>query len=367
MSRRLIVCSDGTWQSEDAAAPSNVCRLADRLADTGSDGKPQRVFYQSGVGTDPTRGRLNRKFSSVMGGGFGIGLDRNILDIYRWLMHEYSPGDELWFFGFSRGAYTVRSTVGLVRNCGILKPAYERLADRAMALYRARGSDSHPNAPRSRSFRRNYAHEVREVQFVGVWDTVGALGIPGWLGMPASIINRRHRFHDTCLSSIVRHAYHALAVDEQRRTFDPAIWKEPEGKRFTGTVEQTWFPGVHSDVGGGYPERAIADVTLCWMLDRAVKLGLGTVAEPTDVLAPDPAGDIHDSRWWVHRRPGIRRIATARRAIEPGDGQAAHAAVRQRMTALPEYRPENLLRAIEAGLPELAAEESAVCPPPRHP
>jgi uncharacterized protein (DUF2235 family) len=352
--RRLIVCSDGTWQSEDAAAPSNVCRLADALRSTGSDEMPQHVFYQPGVGTDPTRTALDRRLSSWLGGGFGIGLDRNILDIYRWLIHEYDPGDELWFFGFSRGAYTVRSAVGLLRNCGILKPAYEQLADRAMALYRARAPESHPNAPRSRSFRRNYAHEITRVQFLGVWDTVGALGVPGWLGQAARLVNRRYRFHDTRLSSIVAHALHVLAVDERRRTFSPTLWEEePDG--FNGVVEQVWFPGVHSDVGGGYADRELGDLTLCWMLDRAAALGLGVIPSARAALTPSHTGVQHDSRWPPHRWPLVRRVATALREIRPGHRQAIHASVVDRMEDMPTYTPANARHALDAGMPVAAA------------
>lgn len=350
MSRRLIICSDGTWQSEDAAAPSNVCRLTDRLSSSGRDGMPQRVFYQPGVGTDPTRGAVNRKLSAWFGGGFGVGLDHNILELYHWLIQEYQEGDELWFFGFSRGAYTVRSAAGLLRNCGILKPTHARLADRAMALYRARGSDSHPNAPQSRSFRRNYAHEIREIRFLGVWDTVGALGIPAWFGLPATLVNRGYRFHDTKLSSIVKHAYHALATDERRRSFEPALWQEEEENPFSGTVEQVWFPGVHSDVGGGYAERDLGDLTLCWMMERATALDLG-VTPPEKPMSPIHTGKQHDSRWLPHRWPIVGSIATRPRDISADHHQAIHESTVKRIIDVDGYNPENLRTALARGVP----------------
>jgi uncharacterized protein (DUF2235 family) len=349
MSRRLIILADGTWQSEDAAAPSNVCRLADMIAPNGRDGKMQVVFYQPGVGTDPTRGVVNRKLSAWGGGGLGVGLDRNILDIYQWLIHEYSEGDELWFFGFSRGAYTVRSTVGLLRNCGIVKPAHAWLIDRAMALYRARDPASHPNAPRSRSFRRNYAREVREIQFLGVWDTVGALGVPPWLLFRANFVNRRHQFHDTRLSSIVKHAYHALAVDEQRRTFAPALWEEEADRPFEGIVAQVWFPGVHSDVGGGYADRALGDVSMCWMLEQGGRLGLGLSSH--EPLTPDHTGRQHDSRWPPHKWPIVRRVAVQQREITLGHGQSVHESAIARLNDVPGYSPGNLHSALQRGLP----------------
>lgn len=350
MSRRLIICSDGTWQSEDEPAPSNVCRLVDRIAPVGADGQEQRVFYQPGVGTDPTRGWLSRKLSSWLGGAFGVGLDRNILEIYNWLTHEYEDGDELWFFGFSRGAYTVRSTVGLIRNCGILKPAYARLAGRAMDLYRARARHSHPEAPRSRSFRRNYSHEIRNIQFVGVWDTVGALGIPGWLGLPAILLNRKYRFHDTDLSRIVRNAYHVLAIDERRRSFSPTLWTEDPEKPFRARVAQVWFPGKHSDVGGSTEERGLGDLTLCWMLEHATREGLGLgPADPP--MNPDYLAEINKSRWWTEHVPIIRSIASEWRSITAEHRQAVHHDSVTRLRERDDYDPPNLREALRSGVP----------------
>jgi len=171
-------------------------------------------------------------------------------------MHNFEPDDELFFFGFSRGAYTARSTVGFVRNAGILRLENADRIDEAYALYRDRAT--HPRDIESQLFRRSFSRETR-IRFIGVWDTVGALGIP-WSGMPGiELINRRWQFHDTDLSTTVDAAFQALAIDEKRPPFEPAIWsQQPDavGQR----LEQVWFAGVHCDVGGGYPDSTLADM-----------------------------------------------------------------------------------------------------------
>lgn len=352
--KRLVVFCDGTWQSGDDKAVSNVHRMWQMLEDVDDQGMTQRRFYQPGVGTDPTAGALKRRFRNVAGGAFGRGLDRNILEVYRWLIQEYEPGDELWFFGFSRGAYTVRSTVGLLRNCGILRRRYAHYDKKAMKLYRARRPDRHPNAPRCREFRSNYAHEIEAVRFLGVFDTVGSLGIPSWFGLPASILNRRHRFHDVGLSGIVKNAHQALAVDERRRTFKPTIWRESKQDPFRCHVEQVWFSGVHSDVGGGYPQRSLADVALRWMVERARLGGEGLAFDEARLEAPpapDWDGVLHDSRWLPHRIPGISQLATRARAIEKGHAQGVYEAAKTRLEERADYGPVNLQRALRDDFP----------------
>ena len=346
--KHLIVCCDGTWQSEDTGEPSNVWKLCNLLADRDAHGAAQRIYYQPGVGTDVSRSRLARRLSRLLGGGLGWGLDDNIKQAYRWLIREYEPGDSYWLFGFSRGAYTARSLAGLLRNCGLLEPRHEDQIDQAMRLYRARDPASHPRAPQSRSFRRNYSRELEAIAFLGVWDTVGALGIPSSLGPVARLVNRRHQFHDVALSSRVRRACHALAIDEQRRAFQPSLWGEAAQRR---GVEQVWFAGVHSDVGGGYAEAGLSDITLAWMIDRAGATGL---AFDTDRVAgelgPDALARLHDSRWLIHRVPGLSRP----RRIKPGHRQFVHPSAVQRLEQADSYEAANLAAALEAGVPVLA-------------
>ena len=262
--KRIVVCCDGTWNIPDQVSPTNVVKVALALADRDSSGVPQRVFYNAGLGT--SRGERLR------GGAFGFGLSKHVRECYRFLVENYEPGDELYFFGFSRGAFTARSTAGLVRNSGILRREHaSRLGD-AYAIYRGRDPTSHPRGTRATLFRRSFSHEPR-VHFIGVWDTVGALGIPvlgpGW----ANVLNRRWEFHDTDLSTMVDLAYQALAIDETRGPFVPSLWNRQDEAR-NQVLEQVWFAGVHSDVGGGYDDCALAEIPLLWLVDRAASAGL---------------------------------------------------------------------------------------------
>lgn len=246
------------------AVPTNVTKLA--LAVAGEfDGVPQRLYYHRGVGSYG-RARLR-------GGAFGVGVAHDVLRAYRFVVDNYEPDDEIFLFGFSRGAYTARSVAGLIRNAGVLKPAAVERLDDAYALYRARSIK--PRDIESELFRRSYSHEDTRIRFIGVWDTVGALGIPT-IGPKFLMdrINRRFAFHDTELSSRVDVAMHAVAIDERRKAFRPALWTRHDDAG-DQVVEQVWFSGVHSDVGGGYPDSSLADVALRWLAGRAAEHGLG--------------------------------------------------------------------------------------------
>src|ERR1700712_4781405 len=303
MSKRLIICCDGTWNTPDQTengqpALTNVTKVALSVAPSSEAGIEQRVHYQPGVGVG--------RWEHILGGAFGYGLSRNVRDAYRFIVENYEPGDELYFFGFSRGAFTARSTVGLIRNAGVLRRENIGQIDEAYNLYRDKAT--HPNDVASQLFRRTYSFEPR-IRFIGVWDTVGALGIPlsGVPGMKG--LSKRWAFHDTTLSSIVDAAYQALAIDEKRGVFEPAIW-EPQTGSDDQIIEQVWFSGVHSDVGGGYADTALSDIALTWMVHRAANSGLefrtgaitpapGSIALSTGKNAtvnPQASGKLHNSR-----------------------------------------------------------------------
>jgi uncharacterized protein (DUF2235 family) len=345
MSKRLVVCCDGTWNTPDQQSggrtcPTNVTKLALAVADTGDDGKQQLVFYHRGVGTS--------RWERLRGGAFGFGLSRNVKDTYRFIVQNFEPGDELFFFGFSRGAFTARSTAGFVRSAGILRPEYADRIDEAYAFYRDR--TTHPRQTESRLFRRSYSHETR-IRFIGVWDTVGALGIPlsglRWI----NAFNRRWQFHDTDLSTTVDAAFQALAIDEKRRPFEPTVWRQQDDAQHQ-RLEQVWFAGVHCDVGGGYPDAALADVALLWMADRARSCGLGLrphafpsmvpagEREEVVVVGPDALGDLHESRTALYRLfpPFVRPIGKK----DPLHEFAASTAV-QRRAKDPRYAPPGLV------------------------
>lgn len=342
--KRLIVCCDGTWnrvdqETDGTLCPTNVVKIAFRIAKR--DGAiPQIIYYDQGVGTG---NRLDR----FTGGAFGHGLEDNIHQAYRFLVANYEPGDELFLFGFSRGAFTARSLGGMLRKCGILtRQAVGRYRE-AVTLYQ---SGLHPDQADARRFRD--AHSVCGddkliIRFLGVWDTVGSLGIP--LRGLRLLTRRKYQFHDTELSGAVRHGCHALAIDEHRRPFDPALWAaKPKEHQ---TVEQVWFCGAHSDVGGGYPTFDLSDITLEWMIDRAQSAGL--VFDPAVLeahpLRPDPRGALHNSKKGVYRfsrrfvRPvGIADTPDGRSAGTSDPTQSIHPSVHARWDADPTYRPDGL-------------------------
>ena len=261
--KRVIVCCDGTWndidrQSED----TNVFRMARAIHATQKTDALQITLYLRGVGTAGLR------IEKLVEGGIGLGVDDNIRSSYMFIAQNYLPKDEIFLFGFSRGAYTVRSLAGLINACGILKR--QRLGDlpSAWAYYR---SDPPPHSPQD--FQTKYktdCHADAEIRFLGVWDTVGALGIPGGLFSPENA--RKFAFHDTGPCAAMKRGCHALAIDEHRHEFVPTLWTEPapDGVK----IEQVWFAGAHADVGGGYVTRRLADIPLVWMAKKAEQEGL---------------------------------------------------------------------------------------------
>jgi len=256
--QRLIVLFDGTWN--DPEDQTNVYRLARSIHDYDGDIR-QRFFYDPGVGTST--------WSRFRGGVTGWGLSRNLLQGYEWLVKNYSDGDEIWAFGFSRGAYTARSMVGMIRKCGLLHISTPRLLSKAEDLYRDKKAA--PDSEVCRSFRDAYSRKVT-IHFLGVWDTVGALGIPG------TVLSEKGRYswHDTELSKIVERAYQAMALDEHRAAYNVSLWTHESGSRKPEqlSVEQRWFIGAHANVGGGYGKDPLADVSFDWMQKNAESAGL---------------------------------------------------------------------------------------------
>lgn len=319
--RRLIVCADGTWNKDEARADggglTNVVHVRDNIAAADSRGVEQKVLYDRGVGSGAWLDR-------IFGGAFGSGISRNIRDdCYAFLVQEYEPGDELFLFGFSRGAYTVRSLAGMVRKCGIIRrsegkqrgdplDARERkLIAEAYDFYRIRGNETHPSGERATAFRRSRSHEAM-IKCLGVWDTVGSLGIP--TSGPAGFISRRrHAFHDVKLSSHVLNAFHALAVDERRKPFTPSVWEIPENdpalQSGAWRVEQRWFAGVHSNIGGGYPDRGLSNFALRWIVKSAQECGLEFLPGFVESIDPECrcAGTRYDSMSWFYRAFGEHR------------------------------------------------------------
>ncbi|MEZ5866095.1 MAG: DUF2235 domain-containing protein [Geminicoccaceae bacterium] len=323
--KRLVVCCDGTWN--EPATRTNVWRLKNSIASRemlGDRGEiPQWVYYDAGVGTE----RGNR----LTGGMLGMGLSRNLKDAYRFLAESYDEGDEIWCFGFSRGAYTARSLCGFLGVAGLLRHRDLGLLEDAFEYYRLPAAKRHASRY-GRIMDDLHLHTKEKclsVRLLGVFDTVGALGVPlPWL--KALTQRGSVQFHDTQLSSLIENAYQALAIDERRGSFQPTLWTgEPgearacDGRMVPQRVVQAWFPGVHSDVGGGYDEKAYADVTLDWMLDVARSLGLVLREDyVAQQLRPDCFAPLHESYTWFWRiadripgftKGGARPIGNAQR------------------------------------------------------
>jgi len=337
MPKRLVVCCDGTWNYPDQLGPTNVVKVALTVAPQDPAGVEQRVYYEKGVGTS--------RLDHLVGGAFGVGLSRNIKRAYSFLIATYEPGDELFFFGFSRGAYTVRSLFGFIRNSGLLRRECADRVDDAYKLYRRRDSASHPDAVESELFRKSFSYEPR-AKFIGVWDTVGALGIP--FG-PLRILNYPWRFHDVRLSRSVDYAYQALAIDERRRPFRPSIW-EQNPSAAGQVLEQVWFAGVHSNVGGGYLNAGLSDIPLLWMVRKAEACGLAfDRARLESMVRPDPLGSLENSQTWYYKLMGgdfIRPIG------QKSNESASSSALARQDDAPSAYRPPNL-REYLAGKPSM--------------
>jgi len=300
--KHLLVCADGTWNTPDQEdnglpAPTNVvkfrhCVAENKTSSSRSGGRKklaQRAYYHPGVGTD---GGLIKR---TAGGAWGHGLGENIQSAYHWLARSYAPGDAIFLVGFSRGAYTVRSLGGLLNQCGLpdltgvkSDEGWRRIKTAFKSGYRERKD----RADWAEDWK--FHHESKTpIRFMGVWDTVGALGIPDDLAL-LNLLDRpaNWRFHDTTLGSNVEVARHAVALDEIRSSFTPTLWTSHSD---CTDMKQVWFPGVHSDVGGGYAETGLSDGALQWMIQEAKKAGLAFNAALTRQIKPDPLAVLHDS------------------------------------------------------------------------
>jgi len=307
MSKRIAFCADGTWDS--ASKHTNVYKLYKALL-TKSDQMP---FYDDGVGAD------TRPIEALVGGAFGTGIWNKIKEGYTKIAHVYEQDDEVFLFGFSRGAFTARSLAGMIAACGLpTKDFKDELVDTAFDAYRDKANRQEKLKALAGCNMYNGA-----ITMVGVWDTVGSLGIPSAIG---GIDPIAYGFLDTSLSPCIKNAYHALAIDERRAQFPPTLWT---GQPAAGqTLEQVWFTGAHSDVGGGEPEdgpgtTALSDITLSWMIDKASALGLqfdpAVVKQYTIPLDPEYALDKFHESWKVFcgfpRRRSIAKNASIANSV----------------------------------------------------
>jgi uncharacterized protein (DUF2235 family) len=391
-SRNLIVLSDGTGNSAAKAFKTNVWRLYQAL--NLRDGSQVAVFGD-GVGTSTIT------FLRILGLALGIGVKRNVLNLYKFLCHNYcrdakdaTKRDRIWMFGFSRGAFTIRVLAGLVHSQGLVEFETEADLERnALAAYRAfREEAFRPKSswvfwvPLGRWVRdclvswwqsitggTPYTHVKRRkdivIDFIGVWDTVAAYGLPiDELSIAVDKWVWPMNFQDTSLCDRVLHARHALALDDERRTFHPIPWNEQKEKEERVNVDpdrltQVWFPGMHADVGGGYPDDGLSLVPLCWMIDEADKKGLrfeSVIVDEYRALA-SPTGRMYDSRGgivgglWRYQPRNVQFLMDSKHDVPVADRVTPlvhHCVVTRMMYGNDGYAPKSLPFKIDVLLPD---------------
>jgi len=291
MPKNIIICADGTGNTTIKGRGTNVFKLYEAVDQNGHRFDPAAVqqvaIYHDGVGTETL------KWARLFAGAFGWGLSRNVKQLYGELARVYDPGDHIFLFGYSRGAFTVRTLAGLVTSCGILDPtrystnrAFWGAVRHAYGQYRRKYQTKLSKILRGRKtvddadLRREFSVAIpaftdparKIIDFIGVWETVDAVGVPFGI---ADLINGtiyRFKFPSTVLSPDVAFACHALALDEERQSFAPVLWREGPGD--AERVQQVWFTGSHANVGGGYPRQGISLVALDWMMWKAEALGV---------------------------------------------------------------------------------------------
>jgi hypothetical protein len=304
MAKNIVLLSDGTGNSARSTTPTNVGRLYAALSL--HDSTKQVAFYDDGVGTE----RL--KFLRIMGGAFGFGLMANVLELYKFLCRTYDEHDKIYLFGFSRGAYTVRVLVGLLDECGLIQRSdfaneyeFNRKVRQNYGIFREkfhRGPVGKSRKQKGELPGKNSHADCPPIEFLGVWDTVDAYGLPiDELAVAWDQYIYPYRFRDRTLSHAVNRAHHAIALDDERHTFHPVLWDEANEKN-PARIEQVWFAGVHANVGGGYPDDTLALVSLEWMLshlrDAAGNNELHLIKSESDELKAreDANGKLYNSR-----------------------------------------------------------------------
>lgn len=315
--RWLIVCCDGTWNTPDQEeqglpSPTNVVRFKNVLKSRDDQGNEQRTYYHSGVGTEGTW------WQRLLGGAVGSGLSRNIRSAYHWLARNFTPGDRIALIGFSRGAFTVRSLSGFIHACGLLDLSGLPFDEGHMRVKRAylQGYRLHQTQWNEHQWPRFLAGAVPDIHFLGVWDTVGALGIPDNFALLNLFDNpKTWQFHSLELGEHVQCARHALAADEMRASFTPTRWSPAKDR--IQDAQEMWFAGVHGDVGGGYLTCGLSDLALHWMIEEARKQGLAFDEDMLRQIRPDSQAPMHNPLNGL-----FGRLRTRPRATPPIGAQA---------------------------------------------
>ncbi len=285
MGKNIVIFSDGTGQEGGKRHNTNVYKLFNMVEDRT---KKQIAFYDRGLGTG---------WRKLSGGAFGVGISKNIMECYEFIFDNFNAGDKIFLLGFSRGATTVRSLSGFIHLFGMLPKSRPELIKEAYKIYSI--DDEKKRETLANEFVKRHHTMWTMVEFLGVWDTVSALGVPNkFLDMVVDKIPFfKHSFHNLKLCESVLHGRHALAIDDERLTFHPRVWdKELTNKDKGQTMKQVWFCGMHTDVGGGYKEHTLSDIPFMWMIDEAKSKGLKIYPKHKVTITPDQNGTMHNSR-----------------------------------------------------------------------
>jgi uncharacterized protein (DUF2235 family) len=360
MSKNIVVFIDGTWNHAGADNVTNVHKLYQRAK--AHAGPEQLILYLEGVGTggESYHGRpewsrkaglpvesdsvLARCVRKGTGGLFGLGVAHRIKQAYSFLVDNYLPGDHIFLFGFSRGAFAIRSLAGFIDEVGLLLREHIGEVQHAYRLYESKSLRRREKLAGKLQRLTGFAkpeleqQTVLPVHLIGVWDTVGALGV---FARQCSMPIFNTGYHNTRVPSNVSHARHALALHELRGKFEPLLWDECASGQ---SLLQVWFAGAHADVGGGYKETSLSDIALKWMADEAEHVGLKLLAPAASTVSDIPADAVHNtiSGWFALFTPSIRQFV---RTIpddmaRSGGRHAMHQSVMDRLTQapLPAYR-----------------------------
>ena len=361
--KNIVICSDGTGNSTIKDRGTNVFKLFEAVDVNGHRSDPtltrQLAFYDDGVGTETL------KWVRIFAGATGYGLSRNVKQLYRELCRVYEPGDAIYLFGFSRGAFTVRTLSGLINDCGLLDPtecatedifrnrvrlgykAYRRKYRAWLTRFVAGERTMDATEFRARFARRNEAGDpiVPTIKLLGVWDTVDAVGLPFALADVWNKVVWQYKFETTTLVDVVEKGCHALALDDGRAEFSPVLWNEdhePTRRR----AEQVWFSGAHANVGGGYPQHGMSLVALDWMMKHAEAQGLRFVAPTRDGYTTQHsfADKLYDPRsglgvFYRWKPRDVEQLCARRGIAVP----KIHVSVAERIAQAPQgYAPGNI-------------------------
>ena len=328
MPKNIVIFSDGTGQEGGKGANTNIYKLFNMIEDRTQQ---QVSFYDAGLGTGW------RKVSGNVG---GAGISKNILECYTFIFENFEAGDQIYLFGFSRGAATVRSLSSFIHYFGVIPKSRPELIGQAYKIYET--SDAEERKKKADAFVARHHTMWTRIKFLGCYDTVAALGLP--IKAFSVFMNKipwmRHSFHNFKLNESVENAYQALAIDDERKTFHPILWDTD--KKDYQKIKQVWFCGMHTDVGGGYDEQALSDIPLDWMKKMAVNHGLLIYPKHAISINGDVNGHMHNSRGkgWTKLYPKKQRFWGSKRSDKP----IVHESVLQRTNdvdnkAEPSYRP----------------------------